>query len=97
MNSTVAVKIKRSAQREAIKRNRRKLMPKRRVDIFTFINGLVMAIMCMLVLIPIFIMLIKSVNVDFNVSWKAYSVVLGRDVIQTGLKVSVLRCFQLPQ
>ena len=91
MNSTVAVKIKRSAQREAIKRNRRKLMPKRRVDIFTFINGLVMAIMCMLVLIPIFIMLIKSVNVDFNVSWKAYSVVLGRDVIQTGLKVSVLR------
>lgn len=102
MNSTVAVKIKRRAQREAIKRNRRKLMPKRRVDIFTFINGLVMAIMCMLVLIPIFIMLIKSVNVDFNVSWKeflknphiswkAYSVVLGRDVIQTGLKVSVLR------
>ena len=91
MNSTVAVKIKRSAQREAIKRNRRKLMPKRRVDIFTFINGLVMAIMCMLVFIPIFIMLIKSVNVDFNVSWKAYSVVLGRDVIQTGLKVSVLR------
>lgn len=50
-----------------------------------------MAIMCMLVLIPIFIMLIKSVNVDFNVSWKAYSVVLERDVIQTGLKVSVLR------
>lgn len=91
MNSTVAVKIKRRAQREAIKRNRRKLMPKRRVDIFPFINGLVMAIMCMLVLIPIFIMLIKSVNVDFNVSWKAYSVVLERDVIQTGLKVSVLR------
>ena len=49
MNSTVAVKIKRRAQREAIKRNRRKLMPKRRVDIFTFINGLVMAILCMLV------------------------------------------------
>ncbi len=91
MNSTVAVKIKRRARREAIKRNRRKLMPKRRVDIFPFINGLVMAIMCLLVFIPIFIMLIKSVNVDFNVSWKAYSVVLERDVIQTGLKVSVLR------
>lgn len=102
MNSRIAANIKRRAQREAIKRNRRKLMPKRRVDIFPFINGLVMAIMCMLVLIPIFIMLIKSVNVDFNVSWKeflknphiswkAYSVVLERDVIQTGLKVSVLR------
>lgn len=102
MNSTVAVKIKRRAQRKAIKRNRRKLMPKRRVDIFPFINGLVMAIMCLLVFIPIFIMLIKSVNVDFNVSWKeflknphiswkAYSVVLERDVIQTGLKVSALR------
>mgnify|MGYP003292040772 CR=1 FL=1 len=102
MNSRIAANIKRRAQREAIKRNRRKLMPKRRVDIFPFINGLVMAIMCMQVLIPIFIMLIKSVNVDFNVSWKeflknphiswkAYSVVLERDVIQTGLKVSVLR------
>lgn len=91
MNSRIAANIKRRAQREAIKRNRRKLMPKRRVDIFPFINGLVMAIMCMLVLIPIFIMLIQSVNVDFNVSWKAYSVVLERDVIQTGLKVSVLR------
>lgn len=91
MNRRIAANIKRRAQREAIKRNRRKLMPKRRVDIFPFINGLVMAIMCMLVLIPIFIMLIKSVNVDFNVSWKAYSVVLERDVIQTGLKVSVLR------
>ena len=91
MNSRIAANIKRRAQREAIKRNRRKLMPKRRVDIFPLINGLVMAIMCLLVLIPIFIMLIKSVNVDFNVSWKAYSVVLERDVIQTGLKVSVLR------
>lgn len=102
MDSRIAANIKRRAQREDIKRNRRKLMPKRRVVIFPFINGLVMAIMCMLVLIPIFIMLIQSVNVDFNVSWKeflknphiswkAYSVVLERDVIQTGLKVSALR------
>ncbi len=102
MSSALGLKIKRAAQQEMINRNRRKLKPRRRIDLFPFFNGIVMTIMCLLVIIPVAIMIIQSVNVDLNksvidfirkpnISWKAYSIIWDKNGIKTGLYVSICR------